>query len=414
MVYSHDVVFNESYFPYLHKTSTSNPSSEPEHYDFLDYYCPIKEIHITDSPSKNIQTLSENKDEFYSASQFSNSDLIPTQEIPSSVIADLIVPSEIVKGELGSDQPAYKEKSKSKHSYSYQPRHVTAAKDVSSKVDSSNILPTQTRRSAQAPTTTHSCSISTQDPCTYSQAISQEDIDHWMASIARELTSLKDMEVVEECELPSSCHALATTWVFKQKTGPSGELTEFKARLCARGFSQVEGMDDSDTYAPTVRLSSLRTCLSISATKDLEIIQMDAVGAFLNGTPDTTLYIKPPQGYACKIQGNNIVLQLKKSLYGLKQSPCCWYTHLKEFFVSINFTPSKADPCVFISNDPDWVCGVHVHVDDLCIFGRDTNRFKTLINKRFTMEDLGECTFFLGIQLTRNRSEKTITLHRDK
>lgn len=85
-------------------------------------------------------------------------------------------------------------------------------------------------------------------------------------------------------------------------------------------LQKIEGVDYSDTFAPTGQLSSLRTCLSISATEDLEVIQMDAVGAFLNGVPEENLYIKPPQGYVCKTQGVNIVLQLKKSLYGLKQS----------------------------------------------------------------------------------------------
>ena len=141
---------------------------------------------------------------------------------------------------------------------------------------------------------------------------------------------------------------------------------------------------------------------------------MDAVGAFLNGIPDEILHIKPPRGYTCKKKGKNIVLKLKKSLYGLKQSPRCWYKQLKDFFLSIQFSPSKADPCVFISTDPSWPCGVHVHVDDLCIMGRNTNRFKALINERFTMEDLDNCTFFLGMRLERDLTRKTITLYQDK
>lgn len=158
----------------------------------------------------------------------------------------------------------------------------------------------------------------------------------------------------------------------------------------------------------------MQTCLSIAATKDLEVIQMDAVGAFLNGIPDETLDIKPPKGYVCKKQGKNIALLLKKSLYGLKQSPQCWYSQLKEFFYTIKFIPSNADPCVFISSNPDWTCGVHVHVEDLCIVGHDTARLKKLINERFTMEDLGDCSFFLGMRLVCNREARTIILHQDK
>lgn len=176
----------------------------------------------------------------------------------------------------------------------------------------------------------------------------------------------------------------------------------------------MEGIDCSDTYAPTGRLASLRTCLAISATEDLEIIQMDAVGAFLNSIPDENIFIKPPKGYVVKSKGTNIVLKLWKSLYGLKQLPRCWYSQLKEFFLSINFEPSKADACVFISSDPNWRCGVQVHVDDLCRMGHNTQRFKDLINARFKMEYLGECTFFLGMRLERNRERRTITLYQDK
>lgn len=141
---------------------------------------------------------------------------------------------------------------------------------------------------------------------------------------------------------------------------------------------------------------------------------MDAVGAFPNGIPDEILYIHPPKGYKCKILSENVVLKLKKSLYGLKQSPRCWYTQLKEFFTSIKFIPSLADPCFFISTDPGWKCGVYVHVDDLCIMGQDTDRFKNLINQRFEMEDLGDCTYFLGMRLVRDRGARTISLYQDK
>lgn len=74
------------------------------------------------------------------------------------------------------------------------------------------------------------------------------------------------MNVWEEGELPNRALALGTTWAFKRKTGSMGELIKYKAQLCAQGFSQLEGVDYTDTYAPTGRLASLRTCLSISAT----------------------------------------------------------------------------------------------------------------------------------------------------
>lgn len=128
------------------------------------------------------------------------------------------------------------------------------------------------------------------DPRTYAQALARSDSDKWVVSINRELNALEAIQVWDEVPLPKGQHALGTTWVSKPKTGPSGKLLKYKSRLCAQGFSQVEGIDYSETYAPTGRLSTLRTALSVSAKEDLEIIQMDAVGAFLNGIPEEIIY----------------------------------------------------------------------------------------------------------------------------
>lgn len=213
-----------------------------------------------------------------------------------------------------------------------------------------------------------------------------------MKAVHTELAALESMGVFTEVELPMDAHALGTTWAFRRKTGANGELIKYKARLCAQGFSQIPGLDYNETYAPTGRLTSMRTALSICGSEGLETQVMDAVGAFLNGIPEETLFIRVPLGYRCKKGGKNIVLRLNRSLYGLKQSPRCWYNLVTDFFKSIGFSPSEADPCLFVSSDPEWKCFVHVHVDDMLIMGHNIQRFADLIQQRFQMEDLGECT----------------------
>jgi hypothetical protein len=94
-------------------------------------------------------------------------------------------------------------------------------------------------------------------------------------------------------------------------------------------------------------------------------------------------------------------LKLKKAIYGLKQAPRVWYGELKNLCISINFSPSPADPCLFTSQVPDWECFVHVYADDMIIISHDVNRFKKLISKKFRMEDLGKAQHILGIKLTR-------------
>lgn len=191
-------------------------------------------------------------------------------------------------------------------------------------------------------------------------------------------------------------------------------MLKYQSRLCAQGFIQIEGVNYNETYAPTGRCATLQTAVGISATGDFEVVQMDAIGVFLNGIPDKVLYIKPPKGYKCQTSGNNIVLRLNKPLYGLKQSPRCWHKQLCEFFESIQFHPSKANPCFFISSNRAWKCGVYIHVDDLCIAGHNTDCFKKAISIRFAMEDLGDYSLFLGMRLIRDRKAKTITLLQDK
>lgn len=222
------------------------------------------------------------------------------------------------------------------------------------------------------------------------------------------------MNVWSEVALPDGERALGATWAFKRKTDQDNELIKYKFRLCAQGYTQREGIDYHDTYSPAGRLATLRTILSIGATEDFDVENMDAVGAFLNGIPKEVLYIKIPQGYKPKSDQPNIVLKLNKSLYGLKQFPLCWYIQLLEFFLSINFTPSSAYPCFFVSSEPGWKCGAYVQVDNLCIVGQNVSRFKSLINARFEMEDLGPCSFFLGMRVTQEQSSKTITLTQEK
>lgn len=140
--------------------------------------------------------------------------------------------------------------------------------------------------------------------------MARPDFKEWEGAIRKELMGLIEMGVFTEVELPAGAHALGTTWAFRLKTNENNVIIKYKARLCAQGFSQVPGLDYNETYAPTGRSASMRLALSVCGTEDLEVRLMDAVGAFLNGIPEETLYIKIPQGYTPRKAGNNIVLLL--------------------------------------------------------------------------------------------------------
>jgi hypothetical protein len=157
-----------------------------------------------------------------------------------------------------------------------------------------------------------------------------------------------------------------------------------------RGFRQIEGVDYGATFAPTGRLATLRVLLGLAAARGYEVEQMDVRCAFLNGIPDEEIFIKVPDGVDIEVPPG-YGLKLQKSLYGLKQSPRCWYQALKTFFESVNFTPAEADACLFVHQDSTRPCFVYVHVDDLVIVGPEVSFLKKAITERFEMEDLGPC-----------------------
>lgn len=235
---------------------------------------------------------------------------------------------------------------------------------------------------------------------------------HWEKAIQAELDNMSRHGVFTVVELPDGAKSVGTTWVFREKWAPSGIFVKHKARLCAQGFTQVEGIDYDETYAPTGSKAALRALVAVAAEEDFEIHKMDAVAAFLNGIPKETIYLRIPQGFDIPGRTERTVLKVNKSIYGLKQSPRCWYDELRLFLISINFRASTANPCLFISQDKSHPCYVHVHVDDMTIAGTKSSvqSFKNLIGNKFEMEDLGEVTDILGMSVTRDRKLRNLTL----
>ena len=109
-------------------------------------------------------------------------------------------------------------------------------------------------------------------------------------------------------------------WVFKRKMGSDGSIEKYKARLVIKVYSQVEGVDYGEIFSPVAKMTSIRFLLSIAAAYDLEIEQMDVKTPFLHGDLEEEIYMSQPEHYVVKGK-SHLVCKLKKSLYGLKQSP---------------------------------------------------------------------------------------------
>ncbi|CAB0039372.1 unnamed protein product [Trichogramma brassicae] len=158
---------------------------------------------------------------------------------------------------------------------------------------------------------------------------------------------------------------IKSKWVFKVVDSAHEGAPKFKARLCAKGFLQQEGVDYTETFAPVVRYDSLRMLLALVAQKDPEITTFDVRTAFLYGSLQEEIDMEIPLGLDFNGQFkdstkmgsharlmtsaiNNYVCRLNKSLYGLKQAPRCWNQRFKHFLSKFRLTESDADKCMFV------------------------------------------------------------------
>ena len=229
----------------------------------------------------------------------------------------------------------------------------------------------------------------------------------WEKAIRDELNSLIKNHTWDLVPRPQNRQVVTNKFAFKHKKNELAIIVRLKARLVARGFSQIYGIDYLDTYAPVVKLASIRILLATAAIYGLEIHQMDVVTAFLAGELEEEIYMEQPKGFEVGTEEEDLVCQLRKSIYGLKQAPRVWNQRIRHFLKSIGFDQLYSDPCVYINKTTEIV--IALWVDDLIIFGKDMasiSALKAQLNEEYEMKDLSELKYFLGIQVHRDRERK--------
>lgn len=250
-----------------------------------------------------------------------------------------------------------------------------------------------------------------EEPTSYEEALASPQRQQWIQAMKEEFDSLKLNDTWELTQLPKGRECISTKWVFKIKRGHDGEVNRFKARLVARGFSQKKGLDYFETFAPVVKLTSVRFLLALIAHWDLEAIQLDVETAFLNGKLDAEVYVVQPEGFYDHSQPT-AVCKLKRTLYGLKQSPRAWYQKFRGTLVMIGFVECSADCGLFIYKD-----GVNrfvilaLYVDDLLLASNSKELLQVIKEKlmaEYKMKDAGDLHWLLGLGIQRNRQSRTV------
>ena len=152
------------------------------------------------------------------------------------------------------------------------------------------------------------------------------------------------------------------------KTNADGSFERCKACLVAQGYSQKKGLDYEETFSPVVRSESVRSVIALASKNDLKLHQMDVTTAFLNGDLEKEVCMKQSEGFLVEGQENS-VCRLKRSIYGLKQSPRCWNQALDAQLKMMDFKQSASDPCIYTSAS-DGLFILAVYVDDILLAGR--------------------------------------------
>ncbi|KAJ4721737.1 Retrovirus-related Pol polyprotein from transposon TNT 1-94 [Melia azedarach] len=252
------------------------------------------------------------------------------------------------------------------------------------------------------------------EPSTYKEAVTCTESTQWLAAMGDEMESLHKNQTWELTKRPRDRKIVTCKWVYKKKEGETSvEGIKYKARVVARGFTQREGVDYNEIFSPVVRHTSIRVLLAIVAHQDLELEQLDVKTAFLHEELEKEIYMTQPDGF--QVPGKeDYVCKLKKSLYGLKQSPRQWYKRFDSYMIEIGYTKSPYDCCVYYSKATNGsLIYLVLYVDDMLIAAEnksDVQKLKDLLSVEFEMKDLGAARKILGMEIYRDRSKKKLFL----
>jgi hypothetical protein len=188
--------------------------------------------------------------------------------------------------------------------------------------------------------------------------------------------------------------------LYKIKNVADGSIEKHKARFVARGFSQIEGINYDETFAPVARYTSIKSIMAITAEMGWKIHQIDVKTTFLNGFIEEEVYIEQPQGF--EVLGTEChVCLLKRALYGQKQASRVWYSRIDSYLFQMGFEKSEVDSNLYYVIRGEDPLILILYVDDLFITGGEELIVdcKRGLASKFEMKDIGLMHYFLGMEV---------------
>ncbi|KAG7585301.1 Reverse transcriptase RNA-dependent DNA polymerase [Arabidopsis thaliana x Arabidopsis arenosa] len=244
-------------------------------------------------------------------------------------------------------------------------------------------------------------------PHSYSEAKNSKE---WCGAIDKEIGAMESTDTWEITTLPPGKKAVGCKWIFTLKFYADGTLERYKARIVAKGFTQKEGLDYTETFSPVAKMVTVKMLLKISASKKWFLNQLDISNAFLNGDLEEDIYMRIPEGYA-ESKGislpKNAVCRLKKSIYGLKQASRQWFLKFSVSLQNLGFSKCHGDHTLFIRTYGSEFIAVLVYVDDIMIASttqEGATKLTEALKQSFRLRELGPLKYFLGLEIARNAS----------
>ncbi|MDN6161437.1 MAG: DDE-type integrase/transposase/recombinase, partial [Atopostipes sp.] len=247
-------------------------------------------------------------------------------------------------------------------------------------------------------------------PNTLFEALNSKYVEFWEEAMKVEMDAQLENKVFSEINRDSidpDCNIIDTRWVFALKTDNDGYVNRFKARLVARGFTQVEGKDYNNIYAPVVGVEDIRLLCGLATIQKMKMVTFDVKTAFLNAPIDLDLYIKMPRGTKdYSSNGKPKVYKVLQALYGLKQAPKQWYDMFTSYVQDIGFNPCTFSNNIFTKGSGENQVILAIYVDDTMVMSSNQDALDKVIKDittKFKTDDPGHINKFLGLNIHQTK-----------
>jgi len=204
-------------------------------------------------------------------------------------------------------------------------------------------------------------------------------------------------------DLPPNVKPIGSKWVYRGKHKADDSIERYKARLVAKDYNQIEGLDFFDTFYHVAKLTTVRTLLAITSLQHWHLHQLDVNNAFLHGYLQEDVFMSIPEGFS---SFPSKVCELQKSLYGLKQASRKRYENLTALLLHEGYSQSTSDYSLFTLQHNTDFTAILVYVDDIILAGTSLTEFqriKSILDAQFKIKDLGILKYLLGLEVAHSK-----------